>query len=69
MDPAGAFAIAAGVLQTVHLSFEAVAKCRELYRDGSLAEDKSTKEFTQYLGKFYKSRFLVYLHFFINLKY
>lgn len=50
MDPAGAFAIAAGVLQTVHLSFEAVAKCRELYRDGSLAEDKSTKEFTQYLA-------------------
>lgn len=51
MDPATAFSIAAGVLQVVHLSFKAFATCRELYKDGSLAENESTKEVTQDLGK------------------
>ncbi len=51
MDPATAFGIAAGVLQVVHLSFKAFETCRELYKDGSLAENESTKKVTQDLGK------------------
>jgi hypothetical protein len=53
MDPATAFGIAAGVLQVVHLSFKALETCRELYKDGSLAENEATREVTQALGKYY----------------
>jgi hypothetical protein len=57
MDPASAFGIAAGVLQVLHFSFKALGKCRELYQHGCLAENKSTQEITQDLGKYYKCIF------------
>lgn len=49
MDPAKAFGIAAGVIQVVDVSFKALATCRELYRDGSLAKHKDTEQVTRYL--------------------
>lgn len=58
MDPVTAFSLAAGVLQVVDLSFKALARCQELYKDGSLAEHRSTEEIVGYLGKYNKS----YMH-------
>jgi hypothetical protein len=49
MDPVTAFSLAAGVLQVVDFSFQALAKCQELYKDGSLAEHRSTGEIAKYL--------------------
>ena len=51
MDPLTAFSLAAGILQVVDFSFQALRKCRELYKDGSLAGNKNAKEVAQYLGK------------------
>ncbi len=53
MDPVTAFSLAAGVLQVVDFSFQALAKCQELCKDGSLAEHRSTGEIAKYLGKYY----------------
>ena len=50
MDPITAFSLAAGVLQVIDLSLKALSKCRETYRDGSLAEHQSTGELTTDLG-------------------
>lgn len=52
MDPATAFGIAAGVIQVVDVSFRAVATCRELYKDGSLAKHKDTEQVTKYLCEY-----------------
>jgi hypothetical protein len=51
MDPITAFSLTVGVLQVVDVSCKALSKCQELYKDGSLAEHRSTKEITQHLGK------------------
>ena len=41
----------AGVIQVVDFSFKAFETCRELYKDGSLAQHRSTKDITKYMGK------------------
>ncbi|KAL8776162.1 MAG: hypothetical protein Q9213_008374 [Squamulea squamosa] len=51
MDPVTAFSLAAGVLQVVDISFKAVKKCHELYKDGSLAEHNETAVVTDALGR------------------
>lgn len=51
MDPVTAFGLAAGALQVIGFSFEALSKCREIYKDGSLARNRATEELTEYLGK------------------
>ena len=50
MDPVTAFGLAAGILQVVDISFKALSKCQEIYRDGSLAENRSTEEITKLLS-------------------
>lgn len=50
MDPATAFSLVAGILAIVDISFKAIAHCRELLRDGSLAEHKYTSDITAALG-------------------
>ncbi|KAL8856959.1 MAG: hypothetical protein Q9178_006454 [Gyalolechia marmorata] len=43
MDPVTAFSLAAGILQVISVSSEAIILCRRLYKDGSLGEyDKMT---------------------------
>lgn len=51
MDPVTAFGLVAGVLQVVDFSFRALNKCREIYKDGSLAEHRNTAEVVRHLGK------------------
>ena len=51
MDPVTAFGLAAGVLQVLGFSFEALSSGREIRKDGSLAEHRSTEEITKSLGK------------------
>ena len=48
-DPISAFSLAAGVLQVVDVSFRAVSACREIYKDGSLAQHRDSQEVTQQL--------------------
>lgn len=50
MDPVTVFSLVAGVLQVVDFSLKAVDKCRELYKDGSLAEHRDTGEIAEKLG-------------------
>lgn len=50
MEPLAAFSLAAGVLQVVDFSFKAIKTCRELYKDGSLAEHRETTEIADALG-------------------
>jgi hypothetical protein len=68
MDPASAFGLAAAILQVLHFSFEAVGKCRELYQQGCLAENKSTQEITEDLGEFHTCIFIFCLHSGIKLE-
>ena len=51
MDLVTAFGLAAGILQVVDISFKALSKCQEIYRDGSLAENRSTEEVTKLLSE------------------
>lgn len=51
MDPVTAFGLAAGVLQVLDISFKALSKCREIYKDGSLAQNRGTEEVTKCLGR------------------
>lgn len=51
MDPITAFSLVASILQVIDVSFKAVSKCREIYKDGSLAENQSTAEITKYLDE------------------
>ncbi|KAL9035737.1 MAG: hypothetical protein Q9180_004696, partial [Flavoplaca navasiana] len=48
-DPVSAFSLAAGVLQVVDVSFRALSACREIHKDGSLAQHRDSKEITQQL--------------------
>ncbi len=50
MDPVTAFGLAAGILQVVSVSFQAIKLCRSLYKDGSLAEYDEMTEITAQLG-------------------
>ena len=54
MDPLTAFGPVAGVLQVIDFSFKAVISCREIYKDGSLADHLSEMEVTKFLGKYYR---------------
>lgn len=60
MEAVTAFALAAGVLQVVDLSFKALANCRELYKNGSLAEYQSAEEITKHLCKYCKVYYDMY---------
>lgn len=51
MDPITAFSLAAGILQVVDISSKAIAKCHEVYKNGSLAEHRETAEVVEQLGK------------------
>lgn len=51
MDPVTAFSLAAGVLQVLDLSLKALSKCKEIYKDGSLAQHRDAKTVAEYLGK------------------
>ena len=51
MDPVTAFSLAAGVLQVLDVSLKALGKCREIYKDGSLAQHRQTQEITKSLGR------------------
>jgi len=51
MDPVTAFSLAAGVLQVLDFSLKALSKCKEIYKDGSLAQHREAKTITEYLGK------------------
>ena len=51
MDPVTAFGLATGILQVVDISFKALSKCQEIYRDGSLAENRSTEEVATLLSE------------------
>ena len=48
-DPVSAFSLAAGVLQVVDVSFRALSACREIHKDGSLAQHRDSQEITQQL--------------------
>ncbi|KAL8960997.1 MAG: hypothetical protein Q9193_002384 [Seirophora villosa] len=50
MDPQTAFSLAAGILQVVDFSFRAVRICRELRKNGSLAEHDDTQKIASALA-------------------
>ena len=50
MDPVTAFGLAAGILQVIDMSTKALSVCQELYKDGSLAENRDTEAITRDLG-------------------
>lgn len=62
MEAVTAFALAAGVLQVVDLSCKALANCRELYKNGSVAEYKSAEEMTKHLCKLCKVCYELHEH-------
>ena len=51
MESLAAFSLAAGVLQVIAFSYEAIKACRELHNEGSLAEHKEIEEITDALGR------------------
>lgn len=50
MEALAAFSLAAGVLQVIAFSHEAIKACRELLNDGSLADHEEIAEITNALG-------------------
>ncbi|KAL8977889.1 MAG: hypothetical protein Q9205_006405, partial [Flavoplaca limonia] len=48
-DPASAFSLVVGVVQVVDVSFRALSACREIHKDGSLAQHRDSQEITQQL--------------------
>ncbi len=50
MDPVTAFSLAAGILQVISVSSEAIILCRRLYKAGSLGEYDKMTEITAKLG-------------------
>ncbi|KAL9023006.1 MAG: hypothetical protein Q9196_007433 [Gyalolechia fulgens] len=50
MDPVTAFGLAAGIVQVISVSTEAIILCRRLYKDGSLREYDQITETTTKLG-------------------
>ncbi|KAL8940098.1 MAG: hypothetical protein Q9216_003007 [Gyalolechia sp. 2 TL-2023] len=49
MEPLTAFSLAAGVLQVIDFSFRAIKTCREIHKDGSIAEHRETMEIANLL--------------------
>ena len=50
MDPLSAFSLASGILQVLDMSSKAIAACREIYKDGSLAEHRDTGDIIEALS-------------------
>lgn len=48
-DPVSAFNLAAGILQVVDISFRALSACREIQKNGVLAEHRDSRDITQRL--------------------
>lgn len=61
MDPLTAFGLAAGVLQVVGFSLDAVKTCHELYKDGSLAQNREVRNVMDELGKNDDFQFIRYM--------
>ncbi|KAL8647788.1 MAG: hypothetical protein Q9210_005353 [Variospora velana] len=51
MDPLTAFSLVAAILQVVDVSSRAVGQCRQLYKNGALADHNDTREVTSALAK------------------
>lgn len=51
MDPLSAFSLACGVIQVVDFSTKIVVKCREMYKDGALSENKEIESMAKHLTK------------------
>lgn len=49
MDPLTAFSLACGVIQVVDFSTKTVAKCVEIYKDGSSSEYRDLEDLTKHL--------------------
>ena len=49
MDPLTAFSLACGVIQVVDFSTKTVAKCIEIYKEGSFAEYRDLEDLTKHL--------------------
>lgn len=50
MEALAAFSLASGILQVLDISFRAVAECREIYKDGSVAAHRDMSEIAKALG-------------------
>ena len=61
MDPVTAFGLAAGILQVVSVSSEAIKLCQKLYKEGSLGEYDEMTEITAKLGSLMLLALRVYL--------
>ena len=51
MDPITAFGLAAGIITIIDFSYKTLKTCKELYKDGSLAEHRVTNETAKQLCK------------------
>lgn len=49
MDPLTAFSLACGVIQVVDFSTKTVAKCVEIYKEGSSSEYRDLEDLTKHL--------------------
>lgn len=49
MDPLTAFSLACGVIQVVDFSMKLLSKSREIYKSGSLAENKEIESMAKHL--------------------
>ncbi len=49
MDPITAFSLARGVIQVVDFSTKVVVKCRGIYKDGALSENREIESMTKHL--------------------
>ena len=49
MDPLTAFSLACGVIQVVDFSMKLLSKSREIYKNGSLVENKEIESMAKYL--------------------
>lgn len=62
MDPVSAFGLAAGILQLVSVSSEAIILCHRLYKDGSMGAYDEMTEITAKLGILMLLAFGFYLY-------
>ena len=49
MDPLTAFSLACGVIQVIDFSTELAKRCRQLYKDGTLSQNKEAEEMARHL--------------------
>lgn len=57
MDPVTAFGLAARVFQVLGFSLKAAKTCHELYKDGSLAENREVQNVMDELGMYHAFQF------------